>query len=165
MNPELDERLILTISSSFIEIITDWLNINAIQEGYGASINEGLCYEFCSGIPFSGVISGELFIGMDGYTRLLLLPYIVEHLEMEVTHHQLVDSAMNTLVYKLAKEFSEELESISKVSMNEPRNLNHKMVTLPQEKYRKYTLIYFLRDDEKRKYLGRIYIHLALDKI
>jgi len=163
-NPELDQRLKLTITTSLIEILTDWLKITAILEGHGTTLNEGLCYEFCSGIPFSGDISGEMFIGMDGYTRLLLLPYIVAHLEMEVTHPQLVDAAMNSLVFRIAKEFSEELQEITRVNMHDPRSLNHKLVPLPQEKYRKYTMIYFLRDDEKKKYLGRIYLHLVLDK-
>lgn len=164
MNPELDERIILTISSSFIEIITDWLKITAIREGYGATVNEGLCYEFCSGIPFSGNASGEMFIGMDGYTRLLLLPYIIKSLELEVEHPELVESAMNSFVLKLGREFSDELNDISTITLMEPERLNHKIVPLPQDKYRKYTMIYFLRDDEKKKYLGRIYLHLALDK-
>jgi hypothetical protein len=163
-NPELDQRLILTISSSFVEIVTDWLNVTAIREGFGQTANEGLCYEFCSSIPFSGNISGEMFIGMDGYTRLLLLPYIVNHLDMEYTHPQLVEAAMNSLVLKLAKEFSDELEAVSQVKMQEPRNLNHKLVPLPKEDYRKYMMIFFIRDDENKKYLGRIYLHLALDK-
>ncbi|MDH4261957.1 MAG: chemotaxis protein CheX [Spirochaetia bacterium] len=163
-NPELDQRFILTISSSFIEIITEWLNVTAISEGYGQTSNEGLCYEFCSGIPFTGTISGEMFIGMDGFTRLLLLPYIITHLDMEFTHSQLVEAAMNSLVLKIAKEFSEELDAISHIKMLEPRNLNHKLVPLAKEDYRKYMMIYFIRDDENKKYLGRIYLHLVLDK-
>jgi len=164
MNPDLDQRFIQTISTSFVEIVIDWLKITAIREGYGPTMNEGLCYEFCMGIPFSGDVSGEIFIGMDGYTRLLLLPYIINHLDLEVNHPQLVESAMSSLVFKLAKEFSEELDAISHINLLESRSLNHQMVALPKEEFRKYTMIYFIKDDDNKKYLGRIYIHLVLEK-
>jgi len=164
MNPELDERIILTLSSSLAEITTDWLKFNSILEGFGATVNEGLCHEYCTGISFTGNVSGEIFIGMDGYTKLLLLPYIIAHLDLTVKHTQLAEGAMNSFVYKLAEEFSEELDLIVKISMQEPRSLNHKLVPLPQDLYRKYLMIYFLRDDEKKKYLGRLYIYLVLNK-
>ncbi|MDH4199378.1 MAG: chemotaxis protein CheX [Spirochaetia bacterium] len=164
MNPELDERIILTISSSFVEISIDWLKITAVREAHGMNVNEGLCYEVCSGIPFSGKVSGELFFAMDGYTRLLLLPYIVHNLEMNDPQKEMVETAMNSFVKKLSDEFSLELADIANIEMQEPRNLNHKLIPLPQESYRKYAIIFFLRDDDKKKYLGRIYLHLVLEK-
>jgi hypothetical protein len=164
MNPEIDERLIFTVSSSFIEIIIDWLNITAIREGYGETFNEGICYEFCAGIPFSGMVTGELFICMDGYTRALILPYIIKNLELKKTHDEVAKMAMRSFVSKIAEEFFEELKDITEVNVFDIRELNHKIIQLPGDELRKYSIIYFIRDDENRKYLGRIYLHLALEK-
>lgn len=164
MNPELDDLLVLTISTAFANIVTDWLKITALREGVGGTINEGLCYEYCAGMPFKGKLTGELFLGMDGFTRLLLLPYIVNHIEMESQKKELVESAMDTMVQKMAKEFFSELEEVLDIERLESRDVSHKIVPLPQDEYRKYTIIYFLRDDVEKKYLGRIYLNLALEK-
>ena len=51
--------------------------LQAEREAYGPSRNEGLCYESCQRVSFAGDLAGDLYLCMDGYTKLKLLPRIL----------------------------------------------------------------------------------------
>ncbi|MES0490633.1 MAG: chemotaxis protein CheX [Leptospirales bacterium] len=166
VDPFLDEKVVLVLSSSVMELATGGLQVEAVREAYGVTRNEGLCYEFCSAFSFSGEIVGDLYIGMDGYTKILLLPYITKNFEIEVESPEMVKNATRAFVERMKDEFILELHDILPgTSLGEVRNLNFKLVSLPSEKYRKYTVIFFLKDTLKKKYLGRIYFHVVFEKV
>ncbi len=165
MDPFLDEKVVLTVTASFLEVAADFLHIDAQREGYGPTQNEGLCYEYCSGVEYRGKIKLDLYIGMDSYTRILLLPYIVKNLKFDIDRREIADMALdafsNTIFEELRREVNDYLEDITSSDL---MKYNHKMVALPAEQYRKYTIIYFMRDLERGEYLGRVYLHLAFLK-
>jgi len=165
MDPIIDEKLVLTVSSTFSEMATEQLQVTAVREAYGQNRNEGLCYEFCAGIPFSGEIAGELFVCLDNFSKILLLPYIMEAFEVDPGREALSDALMRAFVERIAEEFKVEVsEFVASIELQEIRSLNHKIVPLPDSDFRKYTVVYFLRDDQQKKYLGRIYLHLMVSK-
>lgn len=165
MDPFLDEKLVLTATASFLEVAADFLFIDAQREGYGPNLNEGLCYEYCAGVEYRGDVGMDFYIGMDAYTKILLLPYIVKNINFEIERGEMAEVAMEAFASTVFEELRNEMgEYIEDMTMSEIINHNHKIVELPVERFRKYTIIYFMRDLEEGEYLGRVYLHLALLK-
>lgn len=165
MNPFLDEKLILTISASFFEVLSGKLGIHAEREAYGVTQQEGLCYEYLAKVHFQGALEADFYIAMDSYTRLLLLPYVIKSFDLPVEKEQVTQTAMHTFTSTLVNELHDEVsEYISDMEIGDIETYHNKIVELPAEKFRKYTILYFLRDDTEKRYLGRIYLHLALVK-
>ncbi|MDH5719070.1 MAG: chemotaxis protein CheX [Spirochaetia bacterium] len=165
MDPFQDEKFILTVSSSFIEVSADWLDINMMREAYGQTNNEGLCYEFCASLGFKGDINGKIFIGMDGYTKLLVLPYIAAKFNLTQFHWEAAESSLLSYINQIGGKILTELEDYYKdFEIESPELFSNKFVPLSKDDYRKYTVIFFLKDDNLKKYLGRLYATIAFLK-
>ncbi|MDH5717367.1 MAG: chemotaxis protein CheX [Spirochaetia bacterium] len=165
MDPFQDEKFILTVSSSFIDVSAEWLEISMMREAYGQTYNEGICYEFCAGIDFSGDISGKMFICMDGYTKLLLLPYVAAKFNLSQFHWEAAESSLLSYVNQIGGKIFSELEDyFSTFEIKPPSLYSNKLVPLPADEFRKYAVIFFLRDEKKKKYLGRLHTTIAMKK-
>lgn len=165
MDPLLDEKFILTISQVFPEFIRNALKIQAIREAYGPSKNEGLCYESCTRVEFHGEVNGSMFLTMDGYTKLKLLPKIASSFGIDPT----TQSHSTSIVLEFANQISAGLINEMKqgrfeIDISPPEDWNHKIFTIDPKTYRQYILIYFLADKRERKNLGRINLVLLLEK-
>ena len=165
MDPLLDEKIVVTISASLMEILGEWFEIDAIREAYGPTNNEGLCYEFCAKMRFSGSLQGNIFVGLDGYTKLLILPHIIEKFQISDKHPELTESALVSFVEHIGKLVASELdEYLMHIQVDIPEIVSHKLIEVKREDFRKYMLIFFLKSSKKKAYLGRIYVFLALNK-
>jgi len=164
MDPLNDEKLISIVSSSCREYYTSRLHVAAEREAYGPSKNEGLCYESCQAVGFSGELNGTLYFGMDGYTRLKLLPRIAKHYQSTAASNDpgtLLLQFAHDLVSEIISEFQ---ENGFHVDLGEPTGLNNRIVTFDLSRQRQYILIFFIRDRRLHEYLGRIYIVLLVQK-
>ncbi|MCB1309195.1 MAG: chemotaxis protein CheX [Leptospiraceae bacterium] len=165
MDPLLDEKVILTLSRICQEYFKDNLYLNAEKEAFGPSRNEGLCYESCSCIGFEGDINGHIYFCMDGYTKLKLLPRIAERYQ--------IDPTMRGMASSVILEFSNQMTSIVVDELRDggyetrlmpPEDLSHKLIPVDADRFRQYILIFFLRDRRERRYLGRMYLVLTMEK-
>ena len=165
MDPLVDEKYILTASASLLEIMGEDLNLYAIREAYGPTLNEGLCYEYCVKTPFTGSHPGALYLGLDGYTRLQLLPYAVRRLELERDIPEVAEDALASLSGRLHSLMEYEIREFQPdFQFKTPKIISHKIEKLPAASLRKYILIFFIRDETLKKYLGRVYLTLTLQK-
>ena len=165
MDPLLDEKIVITLARGFTEFIQQNLQLHAVREAYGPSRNEGLCYESCSGIGFGGDVEGKLFLGMDGYTKLKMLPVIFERFGVNLGEKGMADSVLLEFSNQIASAIIQELQDAGYgLTLEPPENLNHKMVPIDLANYRQYILIFLLQDRRGRRYMGRCYIVLTLKK-
>ncbi len=170
MDPFIDERIILASSALMPEFFEESFKINCIREAYGPTLNEGLCFECCFEISFYGVIKGQLYLGFDGYTKILLLPYLVKQIKFQNSKEENEKGLLNErLFFYLSQQFSKvlttEMEAfIGEFNINSVKSVHNKLISLEGQKYRKYMIIFFLKDDVLKKYLGRIYIFISLEK-
>jgi CheY-specific phosphatase CheX len=165
MDPLLDEKIVLTVSRSFVEYMEEQLHIQAWREAYGPSVNEGLCYESTTALPFSGDFSGSLYFCMDGYTRLKLLPLIAETFQIDSVAKGMADSILaefaNQISFRILHEFD---DAGYQLHLQPPESLNHKLVSINLQNQRQYIVIFFIEDRQKKQYLGRCHVVLVLDK-
>ena len=105
VDPYLDEKLVLILSSSFMDVVTEGVKANAVREAYGPTKNQAFCYEYCGVVKFGDTIKGSLVLGMDGYTKLLLLPYLIEQFDISVKNRALVEYAMEKFLNHLRDTF------------------------------------------------------------
>ncbi len=165
MDPLLDERIVLTVMRSFSEFLKNSLRVSADKEAYGPSKNEGLCYESCQRVSFSGDLNGSLYFCMDGYTKLKLLPRIADVFQIDPRLKGMADSVLLEFSNQLAAQVVDELvDGGFRVEIGVPENLNHQLVAIDAKKYRQYIIIFFIRDRRAQKYLGRIYVVLTMQK-
>lgn len=165
MDPLLDEKIVLMISQIFPEYFREILGVDAKREAFGPSKNEGLCYESCTCVEYSGEISGKLFIGMDGYTKLKLLPRIAKSFQIDPTTKTTSASIIMEFNNQIAARLAGEMQTGGfSMEISPPENLNHKIVPIDSTQYRQYILIYFLKSVEEKSYLGRIYLILLQKK-
>ncbi len=165
MDPLIDEKLVLTLTRSTTEFVRENLYLSAEKEAYGPSRNEGLCFESCSAVDFTGEINGKMYLCMDGYTKLKLLPRIAERFQIDPTMRGMADSVLLEFSNQLASSVVEELKSGGfEIQLGPPENLSHKIVPVDLNLFRQYILIFFLRDRRAREYLGRLYIVLVVQK-
>ncbi len=165
MDPLLDEKIILTLNRITTEFFKENLYISADKEAYGPSRNEGLCYESCSRIGFSGDINGYLYFCLDGYTKLKLLPRIAERFQIDAGLRGMADSIVLEFSNQLASNIVFELQDGGfNVDLEPPENLNHQLVRVDGRTYRQYIMIFFLRDRRERRYYGRLYLVLTVRK-
>lgn len=165
IDPLLDEKFVLTISQIFPEFFRQNLDVEAIREAYGPSKNEGLCYENCTSVEFTGEIRGRFFIGLDGYTKLKLLPKIARNFGIDPT----TKTTSSSVIMEFANQISASLIGEMKlgrfnIDILPPENLNNKVFLIDRELYRQYILIYFLKSGTEKSYLGRIYLILLMQK-
>ena len=166
MNPVLDEKYIVSLSASIMEIFHDRMSLSIDREAYGPTLNEGLCYEYCLKYNFSGKETGSIFFGMDGYTKILMLPYIAKSFRLKKIHPEVVEDALLSFFHEIAALLQIEIvEFESNFKLKKPSDISTKVQRLPTFKYRKYMLIFFLKDPDKRKYLGRLYCNLVFEKV
>lgn len=165
MDPLLDEKIVLTVSRAFVEYMEEQLQIHAWREAYGPSVNEGLCYESTTAVPFSGDFSGCLYYCMDGYTRMKLLPLIAEKFQVNSVAKGMADSILaefaNQISYRILHEFE---DAGYRLHLEPPESLNHKVVSIQLDSQRQYIVIFFIEDRQKRQYYGRCHVILILNK-
>lgn len=165
MDPLLDEKVILTIARITTDFFKENLYLSAVKEAYGPSSNEGLCYENVSCISFSGDLKGKLYFCMDGYTKLKLLPRIAERFGIDPTLKGMASSVILEFSNQLTAMVLDELILGGySVELEPPEDLSHKIVPIKKDHFRQYILIFFLRDRRVRKYLGRLYVILIMQK-
>lgn len=165
MDPLLDEKIVLTISRTIPEFFESNLGMQAKREAYGPSLNEGLCYEKCAAIDMSGEFSGTFFIGMDGYSKMKILPYIAR--AFHLTSFRQISSSLVLMEFtnQICGQIANDLQSAGfDLEISVPRSLDNKLVAFNRREIRQYILIFFLRDPERKKYLGRLYAVLTLKK-
>ncbi len=165
MDPILDEKFILTISQVLPEFLRKTIHIRAEREAYGPSKNEGLCYESCTRVAFHGEVNGSLFLCMDGYTKLKILPHIARSFEIDPTTR----SHSSSIVLEFANQICAGLINEMKlgrfeIDIDPPENLNNKVIFVDLKMYRQYILIYNLTDRRMQSNLGRLYIILLMEK-
>jgi len=165
LDPLLDEKIILTIMRKFSDFMKETLHLSADREAYGPSRNEGLCYESCQSLSFTGEIEGQLFLGMDGYTKLKLLPRVAERYNLTNFSSGMASSILLEFINQLAGKILTELEEGGfHLQMAVPENHDHKIVTFDLSRFREYIMIFFLRDRRQRMYLGRAYLTILFRK-
>ena len=165
MDPLLDEKIVITLARGFTEFIQQSIQLHAVREAYGPSRNEGLCYESVSGIGFGGDVEGKLYLCMDGYTKLKMLPVIFERFGVNLSEKGMADSVLLEFSNQIASAIIQELRDAGyDLTLEPPENLNHKIVPIDLSQYRQYILIFFLQDRRGRKYMGRCYLVLTLKK-
>lgn len=165
IDPLLDEKFILTISQIFPEFLEKNLGVQAVREAFGPSKNEGLCYENCTSVEFQGEAKGRLFLAMDGYTKLKLLPKIARSFHIDPTIRSHAASIMLEFANQICAELISEMKlGRFQIDILPPENLNNKLFPIDLENLRQYILIYFLKDEDAKEYLGRIYLILLMQK-
>ena len=165
MDPFLDEKLVAILSKSCSNYIAKQLQVSAEREAYGPSKNEGLCYESCQSVDINGEVEAKIYFGMDGYTRLKLLPRMAEKITAESAVRGMVDSILMEFANQMGAEIVNELHSSNYEShLGIPENLNNKLIPIDLKKYRQYIIIFFIRDRRAHEYLGRIYVVFILKK-
>ncbi|MCE9597444.1 MAG: chemotaxis protein CheX [Spirochaetia bacterium] len=165
MDPLLDEKIVLTLARSFSEHMKASLYVSAEKEAYGPSRNEGLCFESCSAIGFNGQIHGTIYLCMDGYTKMKLLPRIADRFQIDPGQKGMADSVLLEFSNQIASVILNELRDGGyDLELEPPESLNHKMVPIDLNQYREYILIFFLRDRRLKLYLGRATLVLVLKK-
>ena len=165
MDPFFDEKLVALLSKGCSNYIAKQLQVSAEREAYGPSKNEGLCYESCQSVPIHGDVEATIYFGMDGYTRLKLLPRMAEKLHPESAVKGMVDSILLEFANQIGAEIVNELHvSNFHSDLGTPENLNNKLIPIDLERYRQYIIIFFIRDRRAHEYLGRIYVVFTVKK-
>ncbi|PJZ69028.1 chemotaxis protein CheX [Leptospira perolatii] len=165
LDPLLDEKFILTISQIFPEYIEKTISVKAVREAFGPSKNEGLCYENCTLVEFQGEATGKVFFAMDGYTKLKLLPKIAKSFDIDPTIRSHAASIMLEFANHICAELISEMKlGRFQIDILPPEGLNNKLVSVDLEHFRQYILIYFLKDNDAKEYLGRVYLILLMKK-
>ncbi|BDA77608.1 chemotaxis protein CheX [Leptospira kobayashii] len=165
MDPLLDEKFILTVSQVLPEHFQKTLQVQAEREAYGPSKNEGFCYENATCVEFVGDLSGKVYLGLDGYTKLKLLPRIAKSFQIDSTSRAHSSSIMMEFANQISGKLISEMRlGRFEIDILPPENLNHKLVPISLERYRQYILIFFLKDRREEEYLGRLYTILLLEK-
>ncbi len=172
MDPFIDEKIILSFSSALIETGNSFSELDFIREAYGPTANEGICFEFCIEMPFEGSLEGSFYIGLDGYTKILLLPYL-NRKSTQISYpnggkqdgEKTNDIFFLSFTEHISKFIEQDFEdSNENLYINPPKICSHHLISLPLAQYRKYMLIFFIKDNIKKIYLGRIYSVVAIYK-
>lgn len=165
MDPLLDEKFILTISNLVPELTEEILKIQAVREAYGPSKNEGLCFENCTQVDFTGDLNGSIFLGLDGYTKLKLLPRIAKSFHLDPTTQSNSATIMLDFANEIGVNLIEEMQlGQFKIESQAAINQNHKLVSVDRGRFRQYIVIFFLKEELEQLYLGRLYVVLLLEK-
>jgi hypothetical protein len=165
MDPLLDEKFILIVSQIIPEQFQKTLQIQAEREAYGPSKNEGLCFENCTCVKFAGDLNGKIYLGLDGFTKLKLLPKIANTFQIDPTSKAHSASIMMEFANQISGHLISEMRlGRYQIDILTPENLNNKLVPISLENYRQYILIFFLKDRREEEYLGRLYCVLLLEK-
>jgi len=126
---------------------------------------EKLMGNFYTSVEFSGEINGKLFIAMDGYTKLKLLPRIAKSFQIDPTTKTTSSSVVMEFNNQIVAQLAGEMHTGGfDMEIYPPENLSNKMVPIDFSQYRQYILIYFLKAVEEKSYLGRIYLILLMKK-
>lgn len=165
MDPLFDEKLVMIVTRRFQEFFFDSFSLEARKEALGPSVNEGLCFESCTAVDFRGDPAGRLFLGLDGYTKIKLLPRMAEAYREHFGRSLPGKEFLGDFLGRFSEALMEELVDAGfPVAGDPPLDLSHKMVPLDPAVYRQYIIIFFLRDRKEKSYLGRAYLVLALKK-
>lgn len=166
MDPRLDEKVVVTAAREFMDIIEAAFELSATKEAFGPSKNEGLCYETAIDIPFGGDFGGHIYICMDGYTKMNLLPAIAEWIKRI---HPSPSPGLSWALCRFGETVADSiLNEISQagyeLTADPPLDRSHKLTPIDLKASRQYITIIFLEDARHKKYLGRFYLILLLNK-
>ena len=165
MDPLIDEKFVLSIARVTPEFFKQTVQIDVTLEAYGPSKNEGFCYENAVAVDFFGEMEGRLVVGLDGYTKLKLFPYIARKYKIDPTIRSHSSSIIMEFANQILGEIVQEMKlGRFEIDIRSPENLDHKLVPVNLESCRQYAMIYFLKDNLKKEYLGRLYMILLLKK-
>lgn len=165
MDPLLDEKFVLTIARIIPSYLKENISVEARLEAYGPSKNEGFCYETCNLVAIHGEINGKIVVGMDGYTKLKLFPYIAKKYKIDPTIRQHSSSIIMEFANQIGAELINEMQlGRFDLHLSPPENLDHKLVPVDLELNRQYMIIWFLKDSIAKEYLGRLYVILIIKK-
>ncbi|MCB1173178.1 MAG: chemotaxis protein CheX [Leptospiraceae bacterium] len=165
MDPLLDEKLVLTCARVCSDYFKQTLFVSAEKEAYGPSRNEGLCYESVAQIEMQGSFKGQIFLAMDGYTKMKLLPRIAERYQIDPAMRGMSRSVLLEFTNQMAALIVEELQDGGyELEITPPNDLSNKLVPIDLNVYRQYIMIFFLRDRRLKRYLGRLYLILLMQK-
>lgn len=163
MNPYFDETLVLILSASLEEAARSLTDIRAMRESSSHTFMEGVCHEVCYASEMSGPASGIIFLGLDRYSHSMAqskLRELASSLNVPAA-----DSASIQLFQEVLELTRADLgTAYPALKFSEPRIEHNKLIPLPRDDYRKYRMIFFLRDSETETYLGRFYLLVALQK-
>ncbi len=105
-----------------------------------------------------------MYLAMDGYTKLKLLPKIAKSFQVDPTSQAHSSSIMMEFANQIAGKLISEMKlGRYEIDIESPDNLNHKIVPISKEKYRQYILIFNLKERRGEQYLGRLYLVLLLE--
>lgn len=165
MDPLLDEKFILTISHVLPDFIRNSIRIQATREAYGPSKNEGLCFENTTRVDFHGDVNGSMFLCMDGYTKLKLLPRIAQSFGVDPTTRPHSASIVLEFANQISAGLINEMrQGRFTVDISPPESLNNKLIPIDLKIYRQYILIYHLSDKRGNSNLGRLTLILLMEK-
>ncbi|MCS7204252.1 MAG: chemotaxis protein CheX [Leptospiraceae bacterium] len=163
MDPLLDEKLIVVLSQIVPEYFLENYDVILKREAFGPSMNEGICYEFCSYTLFYGRVNGRLFFGMDGATKLKLLPHLSKHYYYDMFQKGMANSLLLETLNQIASLLSQEFSYANiEFQIQPPELYNHKVFYVDFSQFRQYTLIF---DAFKHSsFLGRTNFIFLLEK-
>lgn len=157
MDPFFDEKFLLTLSYAFIDTCFEKAGITALAESHTQSENNGICEDYCSSVKFSQSAHGRIYLSADSATTLGLITYLKDKMQPADFNKSIPDNLMMTFLDNCSrKTFSELGEQGSPVKPEGHELHSHEIVELPADRYRIFRTIFFLRDDEKYRYLGRL---------
>jgi CheY-specific phosphatase CheX len=106
-----------------------------------------------------------MYLCMDGYTKMKLLPRIAERYQIDAGQRGMADSVLLEFSNQIASNILSELRDGGyHLELQPPESLNHKIVPIDLKRNRQYILIFFLRDRRMKRYLGRATLVLTLEK-
>ena len=165
MDPLFDEKFVHLLNRNIPVFLEETIGIHAVREAYGPSRNEGLCYESVVEVPFQGDVEGSLYVCMEGYTRLKLLPAMAHRGRKKTGELLNADELVEEFISELTISALGDLEDAGiELRFGSPINLSHKLVPVDLALFRQYHLILFLKNQESRQYSGRLYLILILRK-
>lgn len=149
MKPELDEKILQIIQSCCIEQLKQEFGITAILEASGE-------------LPGNGIIHDRLVIakGNDGQSNSFFCAlgweeYIEDLIEMESENQEPLVSLFELAANQLVEDGSLLIPNL-RLSQSQKRNGNF----LSKKSFRIYRSIFFLRDDTRSEYCGRLASYL-----
>ncbi|MCB1202021.1 MAG: hypothetical protein KDK41_15330 [Leptospiraceae bacterium] len=178
MNPYFDETLVLILSASLEDICNRLTTATALRESSSHTFVEGLCHEVCFAANIEGLASqrnltapikenhgqlGRVFLGLDKYAHSLFLPYLTSFEKDSRGSH--ADALTIQFFTEILEQTHKDLSAAyPALKFSTPSVQHNRLLSLPQTEFRKYRMIFFIKDSSKEQYLGRIYLTLALLK-
>ena len=166
MNPYFDEKIISVASNVIRESIQETFKVNIEREAYGLTNNEGICFEILFQIPFKTSPEINIYFGLDGYTKILLLPYLTNKFNINLEEENIGGTALLHFNEYMGEFMLHEFGVfLSDIELEDIKVWDNKIIPLDKTKLRKYMLIFYLTEKDVPKNLGRIYSIVTIEKL